>query len=53
MFRLRFDIGEFTCSTALFPSAVFSNLELKEDMTIDINDAKHMKISLIAVKART
>ena len=52
LFRLKFEVGEFYCYTSHFPSAVFSNIELKEDLALDLNNAKYLKVSLVASKGR-
>jgi hypothetical protein len=51
MFRIRFDVGDFYCYTVPFYAGK-SAIDLKEDLTIDINDAKYIKLSLISIKGR-
>eukprot|EP00347_Sterkiella_histriomuscorum_P017570 403348829 len=52
LFRLKIEVGEFHCYSSLFSSSQFSNINLKDEITLDIHDSKLIKISLIAVKGR-
>ena len=53
LFRLKFEVGEFYCYSTFFElRSSFSTIDLNEEMTIDIHDSKHMKITLLAVKGR-
>lgn len=53
MFRLRFDIGEFHCYTTIFDIGNQLSIDLKDDLILDINEVKHLKITLIAIKGRS
>ena len=53
MFRLRFDIGEFSCLSGLIQAkAKVAQIDLKEELELDIFDQKVLKLTLLAVRGR-
>ena len=53
LLRLKIEVGEFYCYTAIFTTNGQTVVEMKEDLDIDINEAKYLKISLVASRGRT
>lgn len=53
MYKIKFDIGEFYCYTHIFPMDAKSNqIELTDNLVLELNDAKYIKMTLIAIKGR-